>query len=380
MHRVRRGGPLAWAGGQHSGMADIAALVDGLGGMAQKQQLVARGARDLDLTLAVRRGDVVRARQGWYTTLPESDARVRAVRVGGRLTGISAVIAAGGWALGKHPLHVSVHDNAARLRTPHNRFVKLAKRQVKGLRLHWDEWDVASRGTAMCVDIRDALVRVVLDENFETAVAALDWALHTGAIDRIDFERVMVHLPKNRREIADWVDGRCESLPESLARTRLRLLGYQVDIQVRLNDLERIDLVVEDGVGMETDGRQYHLTTFEADRTKDLDITIAGMHPVRPSANMVFHKWPRIVLAVERALAARAPARLSGNSGTGAAHPLRAPVFPARSAWRNAASPEFPNHSGRGGGTGSGPRSGRRRGRPRGRSGNRRAGGALALG
>ena len=323
-------------------MADIAALVDRLGAMAQKQQLVRLGARDLNLTGAVRRGEVVRARQGWYTTLPETDPRVRAVRVGGRLTGISAVIAAGGWVLGRHPLHVSVHNNAARLRNPHNRYVKLAKYRVKNLRLHWDDADVASRGTAMSVDIRDALVRVVLDEDFETAVAALDWALHTGAIDDIDFARLMMHLPQNRRAIAEWVDARCESLPESLTRTRLRLLGHQVDIQVRLNDLERIDMVVDDCVGIETDGRAFHLETFEADRTKDLDITIADLHPLRPSANMVFTRWPRIVLAVERAIAARPPARLAGNSGTAVAHPLTPPVFPRRSVWRATGSPEFP--------------------------------------
>jgi hypothetical protein len=323
-------------------MADIAALVEALGGMAQKRQLVRRGARDIDLTLAVRRGEVGRARQGWYTTLPESDPRVRAVRVGGRLTGISAVIAVGGWVLGQHPLHVSVHENAARLRTPHNRFIQLAQRRVANLTLHWDDTDVASRGTAMSVDIRDALVRVVLDEDFETAVAALDWALHTDTIDSTDLARIMQHLPANRRAIAQWVDGRCESLPESLARTRFRLLGYQVDIQVRLNDRERIDLVVEGCVGVETDGRAFHLETFEADRTKDVDITIADMHPLRPSANMVFTKWPRIVLAVQRAIAARPRACTCGNSGTSVAHPLTAPVFPRRSVWRRTASPEFP--------------------------------------
>ena len=123
-HRSLRGRPFAHAGDQHGAMPDIAALVASLGGMAQKQQLVARGARDLDLTGAVRRGEVERARQGWYTTLPRDDPAVRAVRVGGRLTGMSAVIALGGWSLGRHPLHVSLRDNAARLRTPWNRHVK----------------------------------------------------------------------------------------------------------------------------------------------------------------------------------------------------------------------------------------------------------------
>ena len=331
-------------------MTDIAALVDGLGGMAQKQELVRRGARDFDLTLAVRRGDVVRARQGWYTTLPEVDPRVKAVRVGGRLTGISAVIAAGGWVLGRHPLHVSVHDNAARLRSPTNRFVKLARRRVKNLILHWDDREVSSRGTAMSVDIRDALVRVVLEEKLETAVAALDWALHSGRIDRFDLARILLYVPANRRAIADWVDGRCESLPESLARTRLRLRGHHVDIQVTLNDLERIDLVVDDCVGMETDGRAFHLETFEADRVKDVDITINNLHPMRPSANMVFRHWPRIALAVERAIAARAPARSAaspdGNSGIAGARGLSAPVFPRRCVWRGELTPEFPKPGG----------------------------------
>jgi hypothetical protein len=286
-------------------MLDIAALVESLGGMAQKQQLVARGARDLDLTLAVRRGDVSRARQGWYTTLPLDDPRVRAVCVGGRLTGISAVIALGGWALGRFPLHVSVHDNAARLRTPWSRFVRLAGRIVRGLTLHWDDSAIASRGDAMLVDVRDALLRVVLDEQFETAVAALDWALHTGRLDRIDFELLVLRLPKDMRHISEWVDERCESLPESLARTRLRLLGHSVESQVRVNDLERIDLVVDDCVGLETDGEEFHFDRFESDRTKDIAITIANLHALRPSARMVFRQWHRVALAVETAIAAR---------------------------------------------------------------------------
>ena len=331
-------------------MPHIASLVAGLGGMAQKQQLVARGARDIDLTLAVKRGEVTRARQGWYTTLPPDDPRVRAVRVGGRLTGISAVIAAGGWALGPFALHVSVPSNAARLRTPLNRFVKLAARHVPGLALHWDDDSVVERGDPMAVDLRDALVQVVLDESLETAVAALDWALHTGRLDRIEFELVILRLPEERRGIREWVDGRCESLPESLARTRLRVLGHTVDIQVRLGDIERIDLVVDDCVGVETDGREFHLDRFEQDRRKDLDITIAELHPLRPSARMVFHNWPHVVRAVEAAIATRHRPRRFGNSGVSAAHPVKTPGNTGVRGRRNRLAPEFPKNDGNTGG------------------------------
>ena len=279
--------------------------------MAQKQQLVRRGARDLDLTLAVRNGDVIRARQGWYTTLPETDPRVQAVRVGGRLTGISAIIQLGGWVLGSHPLHVSVHDNAARLRTPRNRFVRFDHARPGRARVHWDDLDVAQRGTAMIVGLSDALYRVVLDESLETAVAALDWALHAGRLDRIDFERLILSLPAGLRDIADWVDGQCESLPESLSRTRVRLKGHRVESQRRLGELERIDLVIDDTASLEVDGDEFHRDRFEEDRRKDIDIAITGLHGLRPSARAVFHRWDSVYAAISVVLAERGISRPS---------------------------------------------------------------------
>jgi hypothetical protein len=323
-------------------MPDIAALVASLGGMAQKQQLVARGARDLDLTLAVRRGEVERARQGWYTTLPSDDPRVRAVRVGGRLTGMSAVIALGGWSLGRHPLHVSLRDNAARLRTPWNRHVALHGRHPPNLRLHWDGAAVAQRGSATVVDLRDALVRVVLDEEFETAVAAIDWALHSRLLSRTGLAEVVSALPRELRFIREWVDPLCESLPESLARTRLTMRGHSVISQAHRGDADRIDLVVDESVGMETDGEEFHRDRFEPDRMKDLDITIANLTALRPSARAVFQHWPKVVLAVETAIAARASASQVGNSGR---TPPRLPKRRGKPGHRHGhrhRTPEFP--------------------------------------
>ncbi len=324
-------------------MPDIAALVHSLGGMAQKQQLVKLGARDLDLTSAVKRGEVIRARQGWYTTLPERDPRVRAVRVGGRLTGISAIIAAGGWVLrSDHPLHVSLPANAARLRSQWNRFRRRGASQQGGVVLHWDDDEVAGRGTATTVGLADALYRVVLDEDLETAVAALDWSLRTGALDRIDFERLMLRLPANLRWIAGWVDEMCDSLPESLSRTRFRLRGHHVSSQTPVGDLEHIDLVIDGCIGYEADGEEFHRDRFIQDRSKDLSITIEQLHAIRPSAYAIFHEWDRVLLAVETAIAGRRPELVFGNSGV-------APRFPRRrrKKWPNpsqagGAFPEFP--------------------------------------
>lgn len=341
---VRTGGRC----GECGSMTTIADIVRSLGGMAQKRQLVSRGATDTHLTHAVRTGNVRRARNGWYSTFDESDARLRAVRVGGRLTGISLIAHLSGWVLGDHPLHVSVADNAARLRTQQNRFRRLDVADTRGVVVHWDDADIGQRGGATAVDILDALVKVVLDEPAETALACLDWALHTRLIDDLDFERLLVRLPARARWVAGWVDPACESLPESLARTRLRLAGHTVVSQVRLGDLERIDLVVDGVVALEVDGEEHHLLRFERDRAKDLRITCATFHGLRPSARMIFNDWAGVLAAIqvalrERGRPPRVPLHFAGNSGVRRRRRRQTVAAAGRGPTGPRPGPEFPS-------------------------------------
>jgi hypothetical protein len=279
--------------------------------------------------------------------MDDRSAEVRAVRVGGRLTGISTVIARGGWVLGAHPLHVSVHENSSRLRTQQNRHKRLDVHAPRGVALHWDDPEVGEWGTAVSVGLVDALIRVVLDEEFETAVAAMDWALHTGALDLIDLETLVLRLPLERRGIRDWVDPDCESLPESLARTRLRLSGHYIRSQVHLVNAKRIDLVVDEIVAIEVDSDEFHRAHFVRDRVKDVDITIEHFHSMRPTAAMVFNDWDRFAGAVEIALEDRRSAvGGNGNSGNQPRHPF---VSRGMTGWRGKPlrrTPEFPKGHG----------------------------------
>ena len=280
---------------------DIGSLVEELGGYARRSQLIARGARDIDLSRAVRAHEVSRVRQGWYTTRSLTSPSARALRIGGRLTGLSAIAEWGGWVLRTPVLHVSVPDNAARLR-PTGRAV----------RIHWDVPAVRTSGTATSLGLLDALLRVVLDEDLETSVAALDWALHTGRLDLFDFERLILLFPREKRWIRDRVDASCESLPESLSRTRLRSAGHQVRSQVPLG-AERIDLLVDELVALETDGDQFHREHFERDRRKDVAISTAGYLPLRVPARMVFFEWPTVEVAIDRLLHSRVPGGQSAD-------------------------------------------------------------------
>ena len=298
-------------------MTDVAALVAALGGMDQKQQLVARGATDRDLTNAVKCGAALRARNGWYSTLADTSAAFRAVRVGGRLTGMSALVELGAWAYGNFPLHVSVPRNAARQRSPWSRRIASTRLSRQGVVLHWDDDDVVSRGTPTSVAVEDALLQAIIDEPLEVVVAALDWAFKSNTIDRIDFEQLMLRVPAWARGIRRFVDDNCDSLPESVVRTRLLSRGWRVQSQVRVGDFEEIDLVVEDCVAIEVDGDKFHRDRFEADRRKDLKITLQELHALRLSYHMVFDLWPSVLEAIELVLAAHgisAPVENSGNT------------------------------------------------------------------
>jgi len=302
---------------------DARALVARNGGALDRSRLVALGATDHDFRVALRAGRLNRPRRGWYSTWPEDDPRFRAMRVGGRLTGLSAIAAMGGWVLGRHPLHVAVPTNAARLRSQWRRDVPRADARPDGVVVHWVAASHDKGSSTGIVPVLEALELVCRAEPLEQAIAALDWALKSGRIDRVNRALLAQRLGP-LGAIVHHADAQCESLPESLARIRLRAAGARVVSQVQwTGDLERIDLVIEGAIALEVDGEEHHRETFEQDRARDLELTDAGYHALRPSARHVFSNWSAVQAAVARALAARGILIDLHNSGVAE---LRRPV------------------------------------------------------
>ena len=160
------------------------------------------------------------------------------------------------------------------------------------------------RGDTTSVGLFDALVRVTRDESLERAVAAIDWALRTGEIDFIDVESLAL-TSAQAAEAVRLAKIECDSIPESLAKTRLYLCGHTVRSQVAVvNGVpgERIDLVIDEIVGLEIDGYEFHRDRFEADRNKDESITLDGWFAMRRSARAVFFGWERMHRAIHAAL------------------------------------------------------------------------------
>ena len=274
-------------------MNSVRTTIDDLGGFGSTEELRARGITPQALTADVRSGAISRVRKGIYTTRSPVDPERQALRVGGRLTGLSALELRQCW-IWRRPtrIHVAVPHNASRLP------------EHDSLHLHWERRTLGD-GDRTCVSVRDALIRVILDEPVENAVPCIDWALHTGRLGEFDFEEMLLELPQASRSIRGWVDRRSESVLESATRVRCIQRGWKFRPQARFGDLEAIDLLIEDIVALELDGREFHAATFDADRLRDLRVTIEGRHSIRLSYSIVRDHWGLVDKAITAALAAR---------------------------------------------------------------------------
>ncbi|WP_242682575.1 endonuclease domain-containing protein [Herbiconiux sp. SYSU D00978] len=223
-----------------------------------------------------------------YSTRDETDAAVAAVALGCRLTGLTALHELGCWMWRPATRHYAIHAHADR-----------PSALPEGVTLHWEQPTQLSGGTVWAVSLESALRRVAIDEPVESAVAALDWALHTGRLPRSRVVALLATLPRPNGLTVAALDARCESFPESIVRTRLRALGHHVTSQQPVSRTrQRIDLVVDGVLAIEVDGREFHESEFERDRRKDVAIVREGRSVLRVSAAMVEHCWPDVEEAV----------------------------------------------------------------------------------
>lgn len=281
-------------------MALLVDRVRSLGGLAATHELLAFGATSRSLTGAVRAGILIRPRQGWYAPAGTSDEIIRAIRVGGRLASVSAAASYGLAVPHRYPLHVQVPRVASRLRTEHDRFVRLSDSPGHSTVIHRGRVSPPTSETRWCVSLLDCLVQVASTEDEDDAIACLDSALRHGRVDEIDLELIRRRLPLRRRHITSRVDGRSDSYPESIARCRLARDGIAAEPQVGVLGERWIDLLVGDRLALEIDGAGKYskdatpeevARRVDADRQRDAFLEALGYHVIRLSYEMVVFDW-----------------------------------------------------------------------------------------
>lgn len=292
-------------------MPDPAPVIDSLGGIATRQQLIARGCSGFDLTIAVQKGHIRRVRQARYSTRGASADAISAARVGGLLAGLSAARSYGLWSGFDQRIHISVGSNSSRLRTNHAPSFRPAlltpDTSEREIVIHWLVGGAVEElgKESWRVPIATCLRQVVAWCDRETAIACLDTALTKFHLTRPELLGFFANSPVRDQLIARKSDYGSDSGVESIVGQRLGRAGIRVTQQVQFR-VGRVDMrVVGTRVLIEVDGREFHADADarERDRFRDAELVAMNFVVIRLSYQRIFKHWDWCLGVVRAAMA-----------------------------------------------------------------------------
>lgn len=290
-------------------MTDPVPIIDALGHVATRQQLIAAGCSGFDLTIAVRRAEIWRVRQARYVTPGASSDAIAAARVGGMLAGTSAARSYGLWSGFDRRLHISVGDHGSRLRTnfapnlkPERLTPDFSDREVV---LHWlVDGAVPERGPECWrVSLATCLRQVVSWTDPETAIACLDTARTVFGLSAGAIADIFRDAPVADRLRAGASRSGSDSGPESVVRQRLSAAGFAVVQQVAFPGM-RVDIgIVGTRALIEVDSEEFHGSAESRDRDqrRDSELLRRGFVVVRLPFDRIFGDWPWCLEQVKNA-------------------------------------------------------------------------------
>jgi very-short-patch-repair endonuclease len=258
------------------------------------RELRATGSRRA-LEDRVRRGQLRRLRRGVYATDTACASAVEAAEHGGSLGCASAARHLGIWVLDEAGAHVWL-----RAERHHTGISK----ECTCIR-HWDAG--ASSQTFGLPSVPRILLQILRCSGQEAFFVALESARRLGLITRDGLRWLRQQTDAAGRDLIDFSRADADSGLESLVRLRLRKYGWFVRSQVRFIGSGVTDLMVDDWLIVETDGKANH--DGESHRHRDLirDATAAawGHATLRFDYAMVVHDWDLVERAIVGMMALR---------------------------------------------------------------------------
>jgi very-short-patch-repair endonuclease len=293
-------------------MPDVSDVLARLGGIATRDQLIARGIRGGEISIAVAERRAPRIRRAHYASPNAPAAAVAAVRIGGRLGCVSAAATYGLWTNDDARVHVSLPSNAARLRT-NRALVPSAEpltsdRQLLEVDLHWVDVAVGSREpdeSAWRVPLRRALTQIAACRPRVEVLAAFESAVNARHLALAEAQRLLDDAAPQRlgRLVLSGLDG---SGAETYLADEFRQLGLAFAQQVPFARVGFVDFLVEGCLVVEVDGFVFHSgrTEFRRDRARDRVMLRNGFPTLRIPADEVLADTTAAALEVVAALAA----------------------------------------------------------------------------
>ncbi len=257
------------------------------GHVATAQELIAHGTSRRHIVSAVRAGRLLRLRRGVYGCAHLDADQRTAVAAGGLIDCVSA--------LARHE-DVWAGVNRAGL---HLRLEPHAHSPQADAVVHWRK-QAQIPTHAVEVSPVDALLQAMSCLDPYDALAAVESALHLGYLNPWLLDSLIELAPERMRRTLDRIDPRSQSGFETHTRVMLVDAGHTVECQVSVPGAGVLDLLVDDCVGVETDGRTWHEHRFLEDRTKDIRVGAWGIPVLRLARSHIFETWPETLATIER--------------------------------------------------------------------------------
>jgi len=288
-------------------VVQVEQVIRARGGFQRRRDLLPLGYSDRDLRAGLARRAIFRVRHGWYSVPTAPEEAVRAIRVGGRLTGVAALQTYGLRVPRRDVVDIEVPRGACRLRSPGDRRARLALDD--GVRVRWvgqARSEIPPGSWRVSVDA--ALVFILASESRDIAIACcsavaryLKWS--TRRMDAV-FESAPVRVQRWRPLVCAQDDSHGETFVRLwLGDARIPWMSQPVVLGAG-----RLDGKVAPHTFVEVDGGQHDPTwtggdafNWEHDHDRDTTVAINGGHVLRYTYRQLYADWPRVLAAISRA-------------------------------------------------------------------------------
>lgn len=246
-------------------------------GVYPRPALPRRGFTDHGLRDLVARGELTRARPGWYATRRADPDHMTAARRGGAVSCVSILRRHGIWLM---PDTDGLHIRGARHFT-HASFCRGFGGTQPVSKIE-DPLPLALLYAARCLKTEEWIVAA------DSVLNQQQWSVDELTERMNDFVKVPVRV----HELLAHCDPRSQSGTETLVRIRLRAEGFHVEVQPRVPNVGHTDLRVGRLI-IECDSEEFHSTKTQRriDRIRDRKAIIERQLPFRVDYDGVIRSW-----------------------------------------------------------------------------------------
>lgn len=238
-------------------------------------------------------------RRGIYVGPGACDVVRTAAAHGGGICCETAARHLGVWVLEDHGVHVWMHEN---------RHQYAHTVDECGCVPHWDAGPATSAFATPSV--QRILRQIYGCRGAEAFFVALESARRKNLISRRGLNWLRRKVDSRGKDLIDFSRSDADSGLESLVRLRLRHHGWDVRTQMQIFTTGRVDLVIDDWLIVEADGKDNH--DDEPHRHKDLvrdaNSAIWGYLTLRFDYAMIVHDWETVEAAIVAVMSRRARA------------------------------------------------------------------------